>query len=340
MRNSITAQDLILLSHQLENDSRMHSFISELEKQGVVSKYLHLPVYEKLISELKLEPFFQDRLGDNFNSTTIKHNFLEPLATMLLNSVYQLATDIHDAAERIISDIEKPDFSIIFFAHLALKAYSAQIDETIRQYISEYIEIQKRNISSLYSNNRIEAGDSLKDKIEQQSSDWTHLLNQAFPAPVAYDSDIFKTRMSLIQCFRDEIDISKYISFVPQEIFFEYVFNYMDYLTHYRRHEKSSFGTSMRIENPFPLMEEAEKLFKMELISKAIAEAQFSSKPTNTQVDNAVKNYCTQKPFYLCDDYINIVIYVMKKGIERMMSEVTKYLEKPDISHIQNGIDF
>lgn len=340
MQNSITAQDLILLSHQLENDSRMHSFISELEKQGVVSKYLHLPVYEKMISELKLEPFFQDRLGDNFDTTTVKHNFLEPLATMLLNSVYQLAIDTLDAADRILSDIEKPKFSIIFFAHIALKAYSAQIDETIRQYISEYMELQKRNVFSLYSDNRIEAGDSLKDKIERQNSDWAHLLNQAFPAPMFYDSDNFNDRVSLVKSFLDGIDIDKYISFVPQEIFFEYVFNYMDYLTHYKRQEKSSFGTSMKVENPFLLMEEAEKLFKMELISKAVAEAQFLTKPTNVQVNNAVKNYCVQKPFNLCDDYINIVIYVMKKGIERMMSEVTKYLDKPDISHIQNGIDF
>ena len=189
MKAGITAQDLIKISHQLEQDSRMHSFISELEKQGMVSKYIHPLVYEKLISELKLEPFFKSKLDTNFDLSIVRQNFFEPLATMLLNSVYHVSTDTTDIVRRILTNIENQELSTIFFVHLALKAYSAQISETINQYITEFLDLQKHKANNLSAVGKHADSNFLMHKVSKQHSEWKVLFEAAFPEAVTYDSN-------------------------------------------------------------------------------------------------------------------------------------------------------
>lgn len=338
MKDNLTAQDLIIISQQLEQDSRMQMFIYELEKQGTIQKYLHPLVYKKLISELKKEPFFADKLGDNFDYSTLKTNFFEPLATMLLNSVYHISTDVNDIIRQIFTKVENRDFSIIFFTHLALKAYSAQISETINQYISEYMQLQKYIANNYSAIGKIADSNSLKCKVAKQNTDWKILFREAFPKAVTYDSDSFKAMASFTRHFVDSDSISQSLSFVPRERFFVHVFKYIEHTPYYINHQKNDIRTLIESEFSTTLFKEAEEIFRIEIISKAMLDMRLLGMPSASEVEESVRTYCAQNSFDICDDYINIVIYIVKKNIDHMMNELKKYLDKPDISHFQNGI--
>lgn len=337
MKAGITAQDLIKISHQLEQDSRMHSFISELEKQGMVSKYIHPLVYEKLISELKLEPFFKSKLDTNFDLSIVRQNFFEPLATMLLNSVYHVSTDTTDIVRRILTNIENQELSTIFFVHLALKAYSAQISETINQYITEFLDLQKHKANNLSAVGKHADSNFLMHKVSKQHSEWKVLFEAAFPEAVTYDSESFNAMVSFTQNFISSSRIEKCISFVPKELFFDYVFYYIEHLPYHIKCQNSLFETAMKTASS-NLFEEAERLFRVEIISKSMLDMRLLGMPSMADIESAVETYCAHHQFDICDDYVGIVIYVVKKNFERMVMELTKCLDKPDISHLQNGI--
>lgn len=331
MSKKLSFEQIVQICKRENVQSRIEAFVKRNERQGINQKFISKENMYFLILKMKYNPVFDNKLG---SIGLVEENYFGEL---VLYTTACIATDAFNAdasSENAVLKLVDEELSIanrerIFDFFLRMFSCAMEWKERFEYLFNEFYSEKCEELG-------IVPGDVAYRCFQELREEYLEMLEKVFPMGRHFEVENLYNNVVISTQEREKIDFTKAFEIIPFEAYYNRIFKTIDDTT--RQNPDSQISEDfMRFKSKEEIKRICDEYFESYVLNEVLVCMDGIQEGNAEEISKAINQMVVDNPVLLGIRYIQALLLAYQNEIARVMRQLTDYLDKNNVTYVQNG---